>query len=158
LLTQATQRLESGAVWGQLAALQIELRRYDDAWKSLDEFERLSPLLYKDDKQWLDARRCDIECRRGNYDKALEYAKGVNPKKSNYHEGLVKRLSERKEPGKRVEVPVPFVRQHHKTCAPATLTSIAKFWQMPAEHVEVAEEITYGGTPHHSERKWAIDN
>jgi tetratricopeptide (TPR) repeat protein len=158
LLTEATIRLESGAVWGQLAALQIELKRYDEAWRSLAEFERLSPLLYKDDKSWLDARRCDIECRRGNYDKALEYAKLVDIKKNKYHEGLIKRLSERKEPGKRVETPVPFVRQHHKTCAPATLTSIAKFWQMPAEHVEVAEEITYGGTPHHSERKWAIDN
>ena len=29
---------------------------------------------------------------------------------------------------------------------------------MPAEHVEVADEIAYAGTPHHNERKWADEH
>src|SRR5439155_5223129 len=50
---------------------------------------------------------------------------------------------------------VPFVRQHHMTCAPATLSAISRFWKKPAEHLEVAEAICYDGTPAHSERNWA---
>lgn len=155
LLTEASQRLESGAVWAQLAALQIELDRYDDAARSLDEYERFSPLLYKKEKEWLDVRRADLACRGGDYEKAIGLGKKV---KGKHFENLVERLSKRNEPCKRVEIPVGFVRQHHKTCGPATLTSIAKFWSMPAEHVELAEEIAFCGTPYHSERRWANDN
>ncbi len=164
-LTQATQRLECAAVWGQLAGLQIELNRYDDAARSLDEYERLSPLLLPDTRQrktrkgsereWLDARRADLACRRGDYENAIEHGKKV---KGKHFETLVKRLATRQQPCKRVEIPVGFVRQHHKTCGPAALTSIAKFWSMPADHVELAEEIAFYGTPYHSERKWANDN
>ncbi len=179
LLTQATQRLESGAVYAQLAILQIELKRYDEAARSLDAFEKLSPLLSAEQKPWLDARRCDLACFRGDYDHAVAYARSVmgqfgdatpstlaeRRKKERvlraggkFYESLLKGLRNRPADAKRVEVPVGFVRQHHKTCAPATLTSIAKFWAMPAEHVEVADEISYSGTPHHSERKWALDH
>lgn len=181
LLTQATQRLESGAIFAQLAALQIELKNFDESARNLDEFERLSPLLDIRLRQWLDGRRCDLACFRGDYDKALEHAKKVlgtfdentpasaaqrrskeqAKKAGKFYENLVQRLTKRNaiaEVGQRVEIPVGYVRQHHKTCAPATLTSIAKFWSMAAEHVEVAEEISYSGTPHHSERKWAHDH
>ena len=58
----------------QLASLQIELKRYDDALQSLDAFERLSPLLQKEPRQWLDARRCDIACQQGHHDTALRHA------------------------------------------------------------------------------------
>ncbi len=147
----------------------------------------LSPLLDKDQKKWLNARRCDLCCHRGEYDKALAHATQV---KGKFYEELVTRLGNRIAPqgsprpatlagrasdglddpslarpanrgevrGPRVELPIGFVQQHHKTCAPATLTSIAKFWSMPAEHVEVAEEIAYYGTPAHAERKWAEDH
>jgi tetratricopeptide (TPR) repeat protein len=155
LLTEATQKLESGSVFGQLAVLQIELKRFAEASHSLDGFERLSPLLDKNQTYWLNARRCDLACHLGEYDKAIEFAKKV---KGKFYEGLATRLANRITPGPRVELGVGYVRQHHKTCAPATLTSIAKFWSMPAEHVEVAEEISYIGTQHHNERKWANDH
>src|SRR5207247_11408257 len=54
-----------------------------------------------------------------------------------------------------VQLPVGFVRQHHMTCAPATLSAISRFWQMHAEHLSLAEAICYDGTPAHSERQWA---
>jgi tetratricopeptide (TPR) repeat protein len=57
-----------------------------------------------------------------------------------------------------VLLPVGFVRQHHLTCAPATLSAISRYWDMPAQHLAVAEEICYDGTPAHSERRWAEQN
>ena len=161
LLTQATARLESGAVYVQLASLQIELQRFDDATHSIDEVERLSPLVDKWMKQWIAGRRCDLACHQGEYGKASEFAaQAVGDKKtrSKFYEDLVKRLPNRTGVGKRVQIPFGFIRQHHRTCAPATLVSIAKFWKMPGEHLEVAADISYAGTPHHSQRKWADDN
>ena len=154
-LTQATQQLESASVHAQLAMLLYELKRYDEAAIQLDANERLSPLLGKNERQWLTARRCDLACRDQQFDQALDLARQV---KGPFYESIAKRLTAQTELGPRVELPVGYVRQHHKTCAPETLTSIAKFWTMPAEHVEVAEEISYAGTPSHSERQWAEDH
>jgi hypothetical protein len=44
------------------------------------------------------------------------------------------------------------------TCAPATLSAISRYWKQPADHLEVAEEICYDGTPDYSERHWATSN
>ncbi|MEO8268102.1 MAG: tetratricopeptide repeat protein, partial [Aureliella sp.] len=47
---------------------------------------------------------------------------------------------------------------HTMTCGPATLSAISRYWNRPAEHLEVAEEICYNGTSHHAEREWANHN
>ncbi len=54
-----------------------------------------------------------------------------------------------------VMLPVGFVRQHHVTCVPATLSAISRFWSQPADHLQVAEEICYNGTTAYHERQWA---
>ena len=51
-----------------------------------------------------------------------------------------------------------FVRQHHETCVPATLAAISRYWSMPADHLQVADEICYNGTSAYSERKWAREH
>jgi len=33
------------------------------------------------------------------------------------------------------------------TCASATLSAVSRYWDMSAEHLAVAEEICYDGTP-----------
>ena len=55
-------------------------------------------------------------------------------------------------------LPVPFIRQHHLTCVPATLAAISSYWSVPADHLGIAEEICYDGTPSHSTRRWAENN
>ena len=51
-----------------------------------------------------------------------------------------------------------FVRQHFKTCAPATLAAIGRFFRLPAAHLQLAETICYDGTPHWLQREWAEQN
>jgi len=58
----------------------------------------------------------------------------------------------------RVQLPVPFVRQHHETCAPATLTALAQYWKKAIKHEEVVERICYEGTQASDERRWAEEN
>jgi tetratricopeptide (TPR) repeat protein len=151
LLTEAADRIENGPVVAQLAVLQTELRRHADSQRSIERFVELSPLMEKDFRQWVNARRSDTAYYLGDFAKALEYAKLVdNP----FHKRVAEKLAESTE-GKRVFLEVGFVRQHYMTCAPATLSAISRYWGLPADHLEVAEAICYDGTPDHSERHWA---
>ena len=56
--------------------------------------------------------------------------------------------------GRRV-LSVPYVRQDHVTCSPATMTSLLRSFGVAAEQREIAAEITYDGTPSHAELQWA---
>jgi tetratricopeptide (TPR) repeat protein len=155
LLEEASRRLESCAIWSQLVGLYLELKRYEDAREGLAQFERLAPLLDRDMSQWLDARRSDVAYFLGDYAAALDYAKKV---KGGFYEQIAKRLENPPADVRRTVLGVGFVRQHHQTCAPATLASLCRFWERPGEHLELAAAISYAGTPHHSERRWAQEN
>jgi tetratricopeptide (TPR) repeat protein len=156
LLLEGASRLESGLVVAQLALLQTELGHYQDAQRSYERLAELSPLLDKDMGRWLAARRSDAAYYAGDLATAALRAREVEG--DEFYAGLAERLEKADDGGKRVLLPVGFVRQHYKTCAPATLAAISRFWEMPAEHLEIAGEICYDGTPAHSERRWAEEH
>ena len=152
LLQSSANSMESASVWGQLFELQFEHGLYTQASASLDAWQHCTPLSEKHGDTWLQARRTDLALRLGDYAAAKAHAKLV---KGEFFERLVRRLEHNVAIGKRVFLPVGFVRQHYMTCAPATLAALSQYWQRPAEHLEIAEEICYDGTSHYNERKWA---
>jgi tetratricopeptide (TPR) repeat protein len=151
LLVEANVRLENMHVARQLAALQEEAQLYPEAAATLNRFAELAPLMEKGDRMWLERHRLKLDCLRNNWPAAQAAAKQIDEP---YYRELAERL-EKGGPHRRVRLEVPFVRQHHLTCAPATLSAMSRYWQQPAEHLEVAEAICYDGTPAHSERNWA---
>ena len=163
LLTEASEKLQSGEVWCQLAALQRELKDYAGAWESLERAQQLWPLAEADGQhwKWLAGERCDLACLLQNYEEALSLAQQIDRP---FYKRLVERLTkalEQKETvqhAPRVQLPVPFVRQFHDTCVPATLTAIANYWEKPVQQQEIAERICYEGTRAYDERRWAEDN
>ncbi len=154
LLREAATHLESGDVLVQLAMLEAEQDLHREAADHTEQAMQLFPLLEKDYRKWLCARRCDAEYRLGNDQKAVELAREAG---GPFYDQLAEKLSANAE-GRRVALPVGFVRQHHVTCAPATLSAISRYWSMAADHLDVAERICYDGTPAHSERCWAEEN
>ncbi len=156
LLTEASDHLESSAVAGQLYGLQLELELYDAAGESLERFAELSPLADKHAKKWLAAQRSEIAYRKGDIEGAVRHAGETDDE---FFKAIAERLQDpARAEGKKVTLPVGFVRQHHVTCAPATLSAISRYWSMSADHLQVADEICYNGTSGHSERKWAKEN
>ncbi|MBI4658012.1 MAG: C39 family peptidase [Verrucomicrobia bacterium] len=151
-LREADARMESGAVASQLALLEVELERFDDALRHFDRFLALSPLADKSVLQWLNANRIAVACRTNDLPRARELCAAM---RDPYYRDLAGRIGQGVPEPRRARLPVRFVRQHHLTCAPATLSALSRFWNRPAEHLEVAEEICYDGTPNHSERRWA---
>lgn len=64
-------------------------------------------------------------------------------------------LSGRSQDGnKSVWLTVPYLRQHHNYCSPATLAAATRFWGRTYSQEEIAKEIAYNGAPHHHERVW----
>ncbi len=153
LLNEAVERLESPHVAGQLALLQTELELYDEARRSYERFGELAPLRGEQGDRWLAARLADVGCYAGEVEWAAEQARRVTGEP--FYERLAERAAAKPADARRVLLPVGFVRQNYKTCTPATLAALTRFWDMPAEHLEIAADICHDGTPAHSERRWA---
>lgn len=155
LLGEAGKTSESAHLLSQLYDLQFEQESFDAAWQTLERIEQVLPLADQGWLDWLAQRRADVALRQGNKEVALRFAKQG---KHEFYDKLALRLESGFPAAKRVRLPVGFVRQHYVTCAPATLSALSRYWKKPAEHLDIAEQICYDGTPHHSERFWAESN
>jgi tetratricopeptide (TPR) repeat protein len=155
LMQEARRHLQSAAIVQTLILELEEQGRHAEILTALDEVLALSPLANRALLQWVAGRRCDALNRLGDLAAAQTAAETAdNP----YYKVVADRLAATaKTPGlRRVQVPLGFVRQHHMTCAPATLTALCNRWGgPPIDHVEVARAICYDGTPDHVERSWA---
>ncbi len=155
LLRDALEIIESTHLAAQLANLEMENGLYHEALVTLDRYDALSLLKDKGAISWLAGRRCDIYSHIGDDARALEQAKLSSRE---FYKHVAERLARANEDAGRVILPVGFVRQHHMTCAPATMSSLSRFWSRPADHLNLAEEICYDGTPHQSQRRWAVEH
>lgn len=155
LLRETIGGIESAYLAAQLANLEIENGFYHEALETLDRYDGFAFLKDKGATSWLAERRCDIYSHIGDNARALEQAQlSVN----DFYKRVAERLALSEAGAKRVFLPVGFVRQHHMTCAPATMSALGRFWSKQTDHLELAEEICYDGTPHQSQRRWALDH
>lgn len=155
LLRNALGFIESTHIASHLANLEIEKGQFGKALETLDFYETLALLKDKRAISWLAGRRSDIYSHMGDHGRALEQARlSTAP----FYKKVAGRLEHAAPDAKRVLLPVGFVRQHHMTCAPATLSALGRFWSKPTDHLGLAEEICYDGTPNHSQRRWALDH
>ena len=156
LLLAASEKLQSGDVLAQLIALYQEQQKFEKANEHLQKIEAFFPLIKRDKsmQKWLHGKRSDIAFHMGDYETAKQEALLAD---SPFLKSVAENIDKSKD-GKRVLLDLEFVRQNYVTCAPATLTAIAKYWKKPVDHLELAEEICYDGTPAHEARKWADDN
>ncbi|MFO0905505.1 MAG: C39 family peptidase [Pirellulales bacterium] len=156
LLQQAAERLQCYSIHAQLLSLYLERKQYDQALAALNEVERLVVLGEKPLPQWFAANRSEIMYFLGDIPASIQFARQSDSK---YWKAIADRLEDPAYAAAQVRLlDVGFVRQHHATCAPATLSALSRFWGMPADHLQVADEICYNGTSSFSERKWATDH
>lgn len=153
LLRRGAREMESTTICAHLVNLLIEREELDEAGTWLDHMQTLQCIEERSSTDWIAARRCDIACLRGDYAAGRQLAEKAG---GGFYEKIQAHLAS--PSGRRVLLPVPFVRQHHMTCVPATLTAISDYWGKRVEHLEVAEEICYDGTTHQAERAWAERN
>lgn len=152
LMRETMAQSESAAVAAQLASVLLELRRFDEARTWFDRYAELTPLRDRETSRWLAARRADLAYESGDLVEGLRLSRASGHP---FHLKVAEAQEQAPADARRVLLDVPFVRQHNLTCAPATLAMLARFWQVDADHLAVAEAICYDGTPDHKERGWA---
>jgi predicted Zn-dependent protease len=149
LLVEAERHVEAADVPGMLGGLLEECERHVEARACWDRVESLWPLLEPPARAWLQGRRSDSAYHLGEFARAARLARRAR-------EGFYKKIAPRLEAltgaEKVVRLPVGFVKQHHMTCAPATVAMLSGYWKAPLDHLALAEEICYGGTPEHVQR------
>jgi cellulose synthase operon protein C len=155
LLQEADAELQNGLLSGQLYGLLSEKERWHEAEAALDRYVALSPLIEKENQKWVTAQRARIYYHLGKRQEAWTYAKSLEEP---FYATFAKRLLEPASANDRIKHDVRFVRQHFKTCAPATLAALGRYWKLPGEHLALAEAICYDGTAHWRQREWAEQN
>ncbi|TWG83357.1 tetratricopeptide repeat protein [Cupriavidus gilardii J11] len=159
VLDHASARMQSADLEAQRYTLLAEQGRHEAALDALSRSRRFAPLADKARRAWLDIAEAETLLQLGRLAEAARACRRVedNP----YHAQLAARIDAAIAAGeapRRVRLHVGFVRQHHQTCAPATLSALSGYWGRAARHLEIAEEICYDGTPSFSERAWAERN
>ncbi|MFI4861704.1 MAG: tetratricopeptide repeat protein [Phycisphaerales bacterium JB063] len=156
LLRDACGRLESGDLYIHLAGLLRDRQELEAAQQTYEKAAEHYPLLDQvRGDSWLNKVRSDIACQLGDHAAGLDFLQRIDDRhKSEFHKKVQARLEANGAQGSRRQLDVPFVRQHHMTCAPATLTMLARHFGREAEHLEIADAICYDGTPYHAERTW----
>ncbi|HET6409759.1 MAG TPA: C39 family peptidase, partial [Chthoniobacteraceae bacterium] len=151
LLRSASEQIESGAVFLQWITALSERERFEVIPELCDRAERLLPWAEKAIKEWLNARRADAFYGLRDFPRAAEYAEACSDP---LHQKAAPRLRAPEADARRMKLPVPFVPQDNDTCAPASLASVAGFWNWDVTHDQIVEAVCYGGTQMHGLRQW----
>ncbi|HEV2692729.1 MAG TPA: C39 family peptidase, partial [Verrucomicrobiae bacterium] len=155
LLQEAGTTIQNGPVAVQLYGILSENGLWSEAEIALSRYVELSPLLEPHLRKWVSAQRSRVAYHLGKRTEAIRLAGEFDDP---FHKHFVKKLEAAPDDGDRVRLDVSFVRQHFKTCAPATLAALGRYWRLPAEHLKLAEAMCYDGTPHWQQRDWAEKN
>ncbi len=155
LLRQASAQNQSMALVLQLAALQTEMRHYQDARLNYSRAIDLAPLMDRKVRDWLYGMRSDAAYFCADYSAAADLAE---KSKNRFYQKVAVAIKSADKNSKRVMLPVGFVRQHHMTCGPAVVACLGRFWQKPVDQQTLAKEICYDGTPNHALRQWANEH
>ena len=155
LLRGSLEHVESGAIACQLAVVEFELGMHRESVVSWERMRFLSPLFNEAMVKWWEGRMAEAHYHCGDFSRAAEHARNAGEK---FDAEFAERLSAPGAAKCRVHLEVGFVRQHHMTCAPATLSALSRYWGMAVDHAVLAEKICYDGTPDHVERHWAVEN
>lgn len=159
LLEKFANESESVNAYLQLFRWQVNEKQSEKAQHCIDQARDLLG-----DKGQLISEEFSIASFETLYDKGEYNAaeKALHKVRSAYYRKIKDNLEQARTSNmgtfERTLLDVPFVRQHHMTCAPATLTAITSFWGQAADHIDIVEKICYDGTPNHAERQWAKEN
>jgi cellulose synthase operon protein C len=153
-LKQVVGQFESPHLLLYLMSLQRDAEDYLGALESLNVARGQMPVV-EDDSQFAYGAEASLHYLLGNYS---EFERTARLSGSGYYLRTADYFAEQGQKECKKLLDVPFIRQHHLTCAPATLAAICRYFDQPGDHLDIADAICYAGTPYVSQRKWADEH
>lgn len=154
-LQEAAGRLESEGVLAQLYEMQMERGHYPEAQASLQRIDALTPLKDKQYRTWLTAAHGQVAYALGDVAAAIRHARAAD---TPFQRNLAEALTRSNGTAPRRLLDVEFVRQHHNTCGPATMSALTRYFGAGHDHSALVEAIWYNGTSAYDERRWGNEN
>jgi tetratricopeptide (TPR) repeat protein len=149
-LYDIAKTMQSVSLIQQLLYLYIEIKDYTQAWQCMEQLEATFYQKPQYAIRQINYIKADLLCAQQRYEEALPYFE----QKNFYHSKIAESIKSNVENSDRRVLDVPFVRQYHMTCAPASITAVAGYWGVKLEQERVIEDICYDGTPAVDERHW----
>ncbi len=154
-LRRAFERIESVNLGMQLYNLYLDMELLPRAEECLRRVQDLLPAAEQGVDQAIAAAQAEYLYRLGLYDETLEALKQLRVP---FFKSVCENMQRQRASGERRQLDVPFIRQHHMTCAPATFTAVIRYYGEQVDHLELVEQICYDGTPALAERQWLEQN
>ncbi|MBN2443585.1 MAG: tetratricopeptide repeat protein, partial [Spirochaetales bacterium] len=154
ILLKAVDSMESFHLITLLILIEIEFKMYDKALSRMNLFTPFLPYFEKKVKQTVAAIKVSLHHLCGDDETAKQYAREMDDE---YHQYLINKMNS-SVIKKRSKLDVHFVRQHYKTCAPATISALSNYWGKSVGQLAIIESICYDGTPSYKIRTWAENN
>jgi tetratricopeptide (TPR) repeat protein len=151
LLQETFARIESIDLGLRLHRMLLEDGALDAADACLERLRRLAPAGEAGTGQDLAIAAAELLYRRGDVDGAFA---ALAPVRGYFFRKVREALERARHSGTRRLLDVPFIRQHHMTCAPATFAAIWRYHGHALDHLTLAEAICYDGTSDLAERRW----
>jgi cellulose synthase operon protein C len=143
---------ESEALWigYQLFCLLLNEQRFVEAEECLERIIALIPYASKETDSLVRMARADLLCAQQKYVEALPFLE----QRSFFHNSVKESIDATSDQRLRRILDVPFIRQAHMTCAPASIAAVTAYWGRPEQQSVIVDAICYGGTQSYDERKW----
>lgn len=156
LLNERAARWQCRDVLAQLLMLAVEDGDAECAISLHARFLQAAPWAGTMARGFAAAQLARLHLNRGEREAALEHAR-MAADGSPFWSRTAQRLEQADRPGVPLLLPVPVVRQHFATCAPATLSALTQYWGKGVDQDSIAAQICHGGTFAEQERAWAQD-
>ncbi|CAA6679036.1 MULTISPECIES: tetratricopeptide repeat protein [unclassified Lentimonas] len=131
--------------------LLIENDDYSTAEELLPRLRTLSPLAEKRVQSNFAALASEIYFHQGKQVKAVSSAKQSDQP---YHKIWSNNVENAAPDAVGRILDVPFIKQEHLTCVPASIAAVTEYLGVPIDQTEIARELTYDGTRDSTERAW----
>lgn len=155
LLAESPTAEPSYELLSHRAELAFGLGRYADTEEDLVAAMETAALLEPAVRRALCARAAEAAYLRRAHRRAAKWAAEAGREVGGPFAEALARLEDGVLPPRVCLNEVPHVRQHHVTCAPASLCSVAAYHGDPQDQRAIADAITYAGTPLWAQRRWA---
>ena len=159
LLRRRAFGIQSLPVAQQLFELYLEAGEYEQAERCVEYIEGLAIDESRESRQLVNRLKSDLLCDQQRYAEAAPFLELTSPFHHRVYTSIQQKGDEIGSPALRRNVlSVPFVRQRHMTCSPASIAAVSAFLGRPVDQDTVVNAITYDGTPSFEERRWLERN